>query len=191
LPTMRLQLDYFAGRDSVLIAKDLLGKVFVHDTPEGRISGILCETEAYRQNDAACHAYGGRRTSRTEVMFWRSGHLYVYFTYGMYFCCNIVTGEPDCAEAVLIRGAIPVEGEDIMRQNRGFNKKGQKGLCDGPAKFAMAFGLDKRHNGVDLLDAKSTIYLEDRGLSFRQILTTPRIGISRSKELPWRFVGQN
>jgi len=188
---MRLRLNYFTGRNSVEIAEDLLGKVFVHETPQGRISGILCETEAYRQDDEACHAYGGRRTPKTEVMFWRSGHLYVYFTYGMYFCCNIVTGEPDCAEAVLIRGVIPLEGEDIMRQNRGWEKKGLKGLCDGPAKFAIAFGLDKKHNGVDLLDAESTLYLEDRGHSFQKFLTTPRIGISRSKELLWRFVGKD
>ncbi len=181
----RLNRSFFNNKTTLELAQALLGKVLVHKSPAGIIKGIINETEAYSQDEESCHAFGGKRSKRNEVIFWRAGHMYVYFTYGMHYCINIVTGEPDRAEAVLIRSVLPLEGQDIMLLNR---KGRQKNLADGPAKLAMAYGFDKAHNGVDLLDGQSAIYLEDQGYKPEAISQTERIGISKAKELPWRFV---
>ena len=180
-----LSKTFFNNKSTLELAQALLGKVLVHESPAGIIKGIINETEAYSQDEESCHAFGGKRSKHNEVMFWRAGHLYVYFTYGMHYCINIVTGEPDQAEAVLIRSVLPLEGQDIMLLNR---KGRHKNLADGPAKLAMAYGFNKAHNGVDLLDSQSVIYLEDQGYKPEDITRTERIGISKAKELPWRFV---
>ena len=185
---MRLDGSCF-DKDTLELAKDLIGKVFVYESRKGVIKGIINETEAYNEEDESCHAFNGNRTKRNEVMFWRAGYFYIYFTYGMYYCSNIVSGPKDKGEAVLIRSVIPIAGEDVMRENRNWAKRGLRGLCDGPAKFCMAYGFDKSFNGYDLLSRDSRVYIEDLGYKPKEIRKTSRIGISKAKHLDWRFVG--
>ncbi len=181
---MRITTSFFLHKSTLEIAQNLLGKVLVYHSPKGLLKGLINETEAYSQDEPSCHAFQGKRTRRNEVMFWSAGHLYVYFTYGMHYCINVVTAEAGCAEAVLIRSLIPLEGEDIMLHNRNGNKKH---LADGPAKLAQAYGLNKSHNGLNLLAKDARIYLEDLGFLPEGIQQTARIGIRKAVELPWRF----
>ncbi|MFW5704537.1 MAG: DNA-3-methyladenine glycosylase [Nanoarchaeota archaeon] len=183
---MRLQQSFFENKTTLELAKDLIGKVLVVKTKEGTIKGIINETEAYTEEDESCHAFGGNRTKRNEVMFWDAGHLYVYFTYGMYHCCNIVTGEKDCAEAVLIRSIIPIEGIEIIKKNRNWTKNTLKGLIDGPGKLCQGLNLNKLYNGINLLE-NLEIYIEDLGYFCKDMKNTTRIGISKAKDLEWRF----
>lgn len=187
---MKLSENFFE-KDTLQIAQELIGKVFTYESPKGVIKGIINETEAYTQEDESCHAFGGNKTKRNEVMFKSAGHLYIYFTYGMYFCSNIVTGPKDKGEAVLIRSVIPIEGENIMKENRNWTKKTSKGLCDGPAKFCIAYRLDKSHNGIDMLNENSKIYIEDLGYIPTKIEKTTRIGISKATHLEWRFIASD
>lgn len=163
-------------------ARMLLGWVLVHDSPAGRTSGIIVETEAYTADDAASHSYRGK-TARTEVMFGPSGHLYVYFTYGMHYCINVVTGEAGNGEAVLIRALEPIEGMELMRKRRRKNDTRQ--LTNGPAKLTQALGLNRKHSGMFVLGGGS-IRLEP-GIKPDKITQTTRIGISQAKDVPWRF----
>lgn len=186
----RLNRKFFL-RPTLQVAKDLLGKLLVMETAAGRMVGEINEVEAYiGREDPACHAARGR-TKRNEVMFWEGGHAYVYFTYGMYHCLNVVTEEEGAAAAVLIRSIIPLEGEDLMLKNRikvsGGKKVEIKNLSNGPGKVCMALRLDLRHNGIDLVKDKK-FYLLDNGKKVVNFETTPRIGISQGKELEWRFV---
>lgn len=165
-------------------AKDLLGMHLVHDTPEGRIVGRIVETEAYLADDPAAHSYRSR-TKRNEPMFGPAGKAYVYFTYGMYYCMNIVTNKQDVAEAVLIRAVEPVKGIDIMRKNRGEMK--DKNLTSGPAKLCIAMGISKQQNEVNLIDSQSLLRIEQGKKHSDTIVTTTRIGISKAVEAPYRF----
>ena len=185
---MRITHSFFHNQSTLEIAQKLLGKVLVYHGPQGLLKGIINETEAYSQDEPSCHAFQGKRTQRNEVMFWSAGHLYVYFTYGMHYCINIVTAETDRAEAVLIRSLIPLQGEDIMLHNRNGNKKH---LADGPAKLAQAYGLNKSHNGLNLLAKDSAIYLEDLGFLAVDTQQTTRVGIRKAVDLPWRFYSAN
>ena len=167
-----------------------MGKVLTYETKDGIIKGIINETEAYTEDDESCHAFNGNKTKKNEIMFKRAGHLYVYFTYGMYHCCNVVTGLENKGEAVLIRSVIPIKGRDQMIKNRKLdfeNKKQLSNISNGPAKLCIAYGLDKNHNGIDLLDKNSKIYLEDLNYKPKNIGNTTRIGISKAKELMWRW----
>lgn len=148
-----------------------------------RLRGRIIETEAYDQTDAASHSYKGR-TPRTDVMFGPPGHLYVYFTYGMHYCCNIVTGPDGVGSAVLIRAIEPLQGEAIMSTNR----RGAAGVnaTNGPAKLCQALGIDKRWNGHDLRHAPLRLIVKPT-LAQSDIVRTTRIGISRAKDVPWRF----
>ncbi len=162
---MRLPHDFF-NRPTLDVAQDLLGKTLV----VGAHSGIINETEAYNQEDPASHAFNGRKSARNETMFRRAGHLYVYFIYGVHYCANIVTEDEGRGCAVLLRGVVGING---------------------PGRLCKAFGLNKSHNGIDLTDRNSPIYIEDRGHTFSSIKTTPRIGISKAESLHWRFIGTN
>lgn len=141
---MKIQREFFI-REALEVAKDLLGKNLIVETNEGTIRVRLVEVEAYTgEADKACHSYGGRRTKRTETMYKEGGHLYVYLIYGMYNMLNIVTGRQDDGQAVLIRGAEPLDGLDLMAKNR-FNKTykdltsyQKKNLINGPGKLAQA-----------------------------------------------------
>jgi DNA-3-methyladenine glycosylase len=172
----------FLEGDSVEAASRLLGCILEFEHDGHVISGKIVETEAYHQTDAASHSYKGS-TPRTEVMFGPASHAYVYFTYGMHYCMNVVTGPVGEGSAVLIRALEPLEGMDIMAGRRG---TGPSQLTNGPAKLCQAFGIGKQFNGHDL--HKSPLKLLVRPpLSRENITRTTRIGITRDAHRPWRF----
>ncbi len=163
-------------------APALLGWLFVHDSDEGLTAGYIVETEAYMATDPASHSYRGK-TPRNAVMFGPPGHLYVYFTYGMHYCVNIVTGQEGKGEAVLIRALEPVEGIELMRRRRGSVADIQ--LMNGPAKLAQAMGINRDQYGASLLDRRALQLLP--GIVPVEIVQTTRIGITKEIDQPWRF----
>lgn len=191
----RLERGFYA-RPAVQVARDLLGKRLVRLTHGQRLSGIIVETEAYcdaeTEPDLACHgdrANQGKPTARTAVMFGLPGFSYVYFTYGMHWMLNIVTGQEGQANAVLIRALEPVEGLDLMRSLR---LRPDPELTNGPAKLAQALAIRGEHNGLDLCGRQSVLWLEqDRETIPEMIASGPRIGLGKTPEpwlsMPWRF----
>jgi DNA-3-methyladenine glycosylase len=165
------------------IAPRLLGSLLVREVQGRRLVGRIVETEAYDQSDAASHTYRGL-TPRTEVMFGPAGFLYVYFTYGMYFCCNVVCGRAGEGSAVLLRGLEPLEGDDVMTENRG--GRGGVNVANGPGKLCQALQIDKRLNGHDLQKAPLQLELQPT-LTADKIIQTTRIGIRQAADVPWRF----
>lgn len=174
----------FLKTDAVTAARRLLGCELVREIDGQVLRGKIIEVEAYDQTDAASHSYKGK-TERTAVMFGPAGHIYVYFTYGMHFCCNVVVGEEGEGAAVLIRAIEPLEGQDVMLDNR--HGRGGAELTNGPAKVCQAFRIDKRLNGHDLRTSPLRLIVA-KPVSADKIITTPRIGISQAKEAMWRFV---
>jgi DNA-3-methyladenine glycosylase len=165
-------------------APQLLGCVLERTLPGGRVlRGRIVETEAYDQTDVASHSYRGK-TPRTEVMFGPPGHLYVYFTYGMHYCCNIVTGPDGHGAAVLIRAVEPLAGEDAMQELRG--GRGGHELTNGPAKFCQAFMIDRTMNGQDLRQKPLKLLVPPERTE-QDVVRTVRIGISRGQDVPWRW----
>jgi DNA-3-methyladenine glycosylase len=193
---MQLPQEFYA-RPARRVAVDLLGKRLVRLVDGRRVGGIIVETEAYCDGDEldlACHgdrANNGRPTPRTQVMFGPAGFAYVYFTYGMHWMFNIVTGAADEANAVLVRALEPVEGEEIMVLNRG-GKRPRMELTNGPAKLAQALVIDRKLNGANLFRPDGVIWLED-GPSFAPELlgVGPRVGLGKTPEpwysMPWRY----
>lgn len=165
------------------VAPRLLGCELVREIDGKILRAKIVETEAYHQSDAASHSYRGR-TPRTDVMFGPPGHLYVYFTYGMHYCCNIVTGEEGEGSAVLIRALEPIEGQNIMSNHR----RGLSGteLANGPAKLCQALGIDKKCNGHNLNQPPLQLIIKS-SLKNEEVVQTTRIGISRARDVPWRF----
>ena len=174
----------FYQRDTVVVAKDLLGKKLVRRIGNYEMSGIIIETEAYRhKDDPASHAFR-KITDRNRVMFEEVGMAYVYFTYGMHYCFNIVAKKSKIpAGAVLIRGINPEKGITRMEKNR--DVKNLKNLTNGPAKLTQALEITKQHYGMDLTK-KSEIYIED-GLKIKKIKKSTRVGIKNGKEMLWNF----
>lgn len=193
--------------DALTLSRSLIGKVLVCCTPEGTTAGIISETEAYMGViDKASHAYGGRRTERTETMYLPGGHAYVYLIYGIYSCMNITANESGNPEAVLIRGVIPCHGFDRMLANYSnfssrrskqklFNgekyRKAPHKLTDGPGKLCAAMSIDRRFDKTDMCRCNSEIFVADMGISpIHGITASPRIGIDYAEEaafFPWRF----
>jgi DNA-3-methyladenine glycosylase len=176
----------FYARPSLDVARDLLGRVLIRSEPGGsRLAGRIVETEAYREDDPASHSFRGR-TGRTDVMFGPPGRLYVYFTYGMHFCANVVTGHDGEGSAVLLRAVEPLEGLPQMARRR--RTEDPRLLCAGPARLCEAFGLSREQNGTDLI-AGTELHLEE---GFRvpddEVAVTPRVGIRVAVDRPWRFV---
>ena len=187
--SMRLQRDFFTRKDTLRVARDLLGKLLVVPTSDGRrISGMIVETEAYLgEIDKAAHSYGGRRTERNEITYAEGGHVYVFFVYGMYFQMNLVTGRAEHPHVVLIRAVEPVEGIEIMRERRGPMK--DKNLTSGPGKLCIAFGITRELNGEDLVSGER-IWVEEYKKVSRTVESGVRIGIDYAEEfveMPWRF----
>lgn len=189
---MTLQLlenTFFVREDVVNQAKELLGCI-LFTTSDGHLtSGIIVETEAYAGiNDKASHAYGGRRTARTETMFNAGGVAYVYLCYGMYHLFNVVTGPRDVPNAILIRAIKPLEGIEIMMQRR--KKNSLKGLADGPGKLTIALGIDQRHNKLPI-DGNNIGIARYHFATADAIHASPRIGVDYAGEdalLPYRFL---
>jgi DNA-3-methyladenine glycosylase len=175
----------FYLRPTLQVARNLLGQFIVRNYHGKKLIGRIVEVEAYRGSiDPASHAFRGK-TKRNEVMFWEGGHLYVYFTYGMHFCANVVTREAGVAEAVLIRSVEPILGIDVMQRLRGKNVSGFD-LTNGPAKFCQAFGINRKENGVSLLG--NEIYLvRGRRIQRSAIGVSTRVGIRNGVEKKWRF----
>lgn len=180
----KLPRSFYLG-STLQIAKALLGKHIVRNYRGNKLVGKIVEVEAYRGSfDPASHAYRGR-TNRNEVMFREGGHLYVYFTYGMHFCANVVTRGHGIGEAVLIRAVEPIEGIEFMRRLRG--RAGEDiDLTNGPAKFCEAFCIRRSQNGVDLLGKEIYLLMGER-IPFSKIWVTTRVGIRNGTEKKWRF----
>jgi DNA-3-methyladenine glycosylase len=155
----------------------------VREVDGQQLIGKIVETEAYDQQDMASHSYRGK-TPRTEVMFGPSGHLYVYFTYGMHYCMNVVTSGEGHGAGVLIRALEPLEGEDTMSQNR--HGLSGKLLTNGPAKLTQALVVNKTWNGHDLRKVPLQLILQPP-VSQENIVQTTRVGITNAKDVPWRF----
>jgi DNA-3-methyladenine glycosylase len=180
----RLDRDFYA-QDTAMVARQLLGKMLVRKIGRHTVSGIITETEAYRHaDDPASHAYRGI-TDRNRAMFGPVGHAYVYFTYGMHYCVNVVARSKNYrAGAVLIRALKPHEGIDIMLKNRKVYDVPR--LTNGPAKLTVALDITKKQYGEDLVNSKS-LFIEE-GLKLDQkIVTGPRIGIKQATAKMWNF----
>jgi DNA-3-methyladenine glycosylase len=161
------------------VARDLLGCLLVHRGADGhRAEGIIVEVEAYcGPRDLACHSAGGRRTARNEVMYGPPGHAYVYFTYGMHHCLNVVTRGVGIAEAILIRAVVPTRGLAAMRARRALSEHAPAfRIARGPGNVCRAFGIDRSLNGVDLTGSTLTIR-RSRLYGPSEVRHTPRIGI--------------
>lgn len=169
-----IKSDFFS-RNTVDVAKSLLGQVLCRQINNQMLRGLIVETEAYTQEDPSCHAYRGI-TNRSKILFDNPGTIYVYFTYGMHHCVNVVTEEKGRGCAVLIRAIEPIEPFNIEQQTNG------------PAKLCKAFNITRELNGLDGTKEKSGIWFEyGEELSPKNIIQTTRIGIKAAADYPWRF----
>ena len=170
--------------DTATLARWLVGKTLVRDTPEGRTAGTIVETEAYVPGDAAGHAYVGR-TARNNSLFLRRGHAYVYFIYGMHFAINVSAERAGVGGGSLVRALEPVEGVALMQARRGTHRLVD--LARGPGRVAQAMRIDRSLDGVDLCVRASGLWLADALRPVREIGTSVRIGISKEVARPLRF----
>ena len=175
--------SHFYGRSAIEVARDLLGKILVHQTKEGVTSGKIVETESYLPfNDPACHAARGK-TKRNYVMFGKPGRSYVYFIYGNYYCLNAVCEKEGTPAAVLIRALEPQEGISLMQKRR--KVKEIKNLCSGPGKLCQALGIKREENDQDLTKGNLVIKPGEEGRV--KIIARPRIGIEAGSDKLLRF----
>src|SRR5579872_5687732 len=190
ITALKLPQSYYFGTDVVAISKNLLGK-YLFTCINGELTGgFIVETEAYNGAvDKASHAYGNRRTNRTEVMFREGGIAYIYLCYGIHEMLNIVTSSEGHAQAILIRAIEPTEGIDIILLRRNMDKV-KPNITAGPGSVAKALGIDRKLNGISL--QSDELWIEDRGLKYpeEQIAAVPRIGVAYAGQdalLPYRF----
>ena len=180
----------FYQRDTRVVARDLLGKLLVRGGDGAPAIARIVEVEAYLGvGDPACHTFGGRRTSRVEAMWGEAGHLYVYFTYGMHHCANVVTRAAGVPEAVLLRGAVAVHGAPAMLARR--HGRGGPGMLLGPARLCEGLAIDRSLNGADLVTG-AAVWIADDGLRCpqRAVRALPRVGVAYAGEAaswPLRF----
>lgn len=173
----RVPRSMLAG-DAPDVAPLLLNKLLVH----GDCAGRIIEVEAYREDDPASHTFRGL-TPRNAVMFGPPGHLYVYFTYGLHHCANVVTGPEGHGAAVLLRAVEPIAGLEIMSERR----HGRSQLANGPAKLCQAFAIGPEHNGVDICRGRGVALFDDGTPPPGRPIVGPRIGISKATEVSWRW----
>jgi len=181
--------DFFI-RLTLDVARDLIGKLLVHEENDHRLIGRIVETEAYREDDPACHAWSeikrraGKSAWRGEVLMGEPGIAYVYLNYGMYWLLNVVTEPAGVGAAVLLRAVEPVEGIDVMRARRSVRH--DRDLTNGPGKLTLAFGIDDRYHRRPLTEPP--LYLAAENPEPRvKVAVSKRIGINKGAELPWRF----
>ena len=181
----RLNREFFS-RDTKTVAKDLLGKYLIRETEKSKIVGKIIEVEAYLgPNDKASHSYNYKKTERTKIMYGKPGTLYVYLIYGMYFCLNVITESEEMPCAVLIRKLYPIDGIELMIENRKVNLgKNFKNLIDGPGKLCMAFNITKEEfNGKDSCSIGSRLYFtQGEKIDQKKIVKSKRIGIDYAEE---------
>lgn len=184
----RLSREFF-DRPVLQVAHELLGREVRHRTAEGTVAVRLTEVEAYSGQgiDPGSHAHRGQ-TRRNAVMFGAGGHLYVYFTYGMHWCANLVCGPPGQASGVLLRAGRVVEGLDLARSRRP-TARSERELCRGPARLASALALDGAHNGRDVCAGGTDLaVLAGAGTAHEAVGTGPRVGVAgEGADIPWRF----
>jgi DNA-3-methyladenine glycosylase len=187
---MKLGEAFYSRKDVVTVAKELLGKVLVTNFDGIYTAGMIVETEAYAgAADKASHAYGNRRTNRTEIMYSKGGTAYVYLCYGIHHLFNVVTNAQDIPHAVLVRGVEPLDGIEHMLERRR-KETLQPSLTAGPGALSMALGIYTKHTGLPLLGDE--VWIEDRGIKLKkdQIIAGTRVGVSYAQEdayLPYRF----
>ncbi len=175
----------FYNRDTVTVARELLGAILVREYKGTVLAGIITETEAYCSIDPACHAYRGK-TERNAALFGPVGHTYVYFIYGAHFCVNLVAREASMpAGGVLLRGLEPIQGIEIMQRNR--DGATIKNLTNGPGKITQALGITKQDMGINATQPGPLYVMPGREVLSSEIIATPRIGISAGQDLLWRF----
>ena len=185
MTTPRTLSSSFCERDAPELAQRLLNKLLITTIDGVTTVGRIVEDEAYRDDDPASHSYRGC-TARNTAMFGPPGHLYVYLSYGIHRCVNIVAGPAGVGAAVLIRAVTPVEGLDAMRERRGGRRDAE--LVNGPGKVCQALGIDLRHDGATHTDPAGEIRLGDDGVPPpRAPVIGPRIGITKAADVPWRF----
>jgi DNA-3-methyladenine glycosylase len=186
----KLPLSFYQQDDVIRLSQELLGKFLFTNFDEQLTGGMIVETEAYHgAEDRASHAFGMRRTKRTETNFRQGGYGYVYLCYGLHSLFNIVTNEIDIPHAVLIRAIEPTDGIDIMLKRRGRNKI-DRALTAGPGALTQALGIQLIHNGISMLGPN--LWIEDRGIQIDpdNIIASPRVGVDYAGDdatLPWRF----
>ena len=187
---MTVPREFYTRAGVLAVARDLLGQRLVVPAASGaRVAGTIVETEAYRgPADRASHAYGGRRTRRTETMYRIGGTAYVYFVYGMHYQFNVVTNVEDIPHAVLVRALEPVEGLELMRRRR--RAASDRELTNGPGKLCQALGIDRALDAADLLGPRVWIERGERPVPLSAIARGPRVGIDYAGQwaaMPWRF----
>jgi len=173
--------EAFYQQDALHLAPALLGCRLVHASSEGVTAGIIVETEAYRADDEASHSFRGK-TPRNAVMFGPAGHAYIYFSYGVHYCLNVVGAGATGAEAVLIRALEPTAGLALMERRRSTTDR--RNLCSGPGKLVQAMGIRPAQNGASLVTPQLHIMAREQE---PVVLVSPRVGISRAVDKPWRF----
>jgi DNA-3-methyladenine glycosylase len=176
----------FFQKSADILARDLLGKILIHKIDNKLVGGIIVETEAYLQDDPASHSFKGQ-TNRNKAMFLEGGFSYVYKIYGFHFCFNVVSGEKNVGEAVLIRSLEPLYNIDIMKMNR--KTENIYHLTNGPSKLCQALNININHNSICLYNSNVLFILENK--STDEITITKRIGISKGIDLPLRFYLRN
>ncbi len=183
----KLQRKFFI-RDCITVSKELLGKIVVHNSKQGTVSGRITETESYEAyTDPSAHSYKGK-TERNKSLYLEGGYLYL-FKIHRYICMDIVTGEEGVPSSVLLRSLEPLEGIDIMKENRGKQKLIE--LTTGPGKLVQALGIEYKYDGYNIYQPDSKIYIVDDGYEVEDIVQTTRVGISKAKDLKNRFYIKN
>jgi DNA-3-methyladenine glycosylase len=178
----------FFDRPAIEVGPDVLGAVLTHRTPDGVVAVELTEVEAYMGSiDSASHSYRGQ-TRRNAVMFGPPGYSYVYFTYGMHFCVNLVCGPGDTPTAILVRAGRIVAGEELARSRRPSSRR-ERDLASGPARLCLALSIDLSQNGLDVCAGSQSPLLITRATdsSEKKVCHGPRVGISSAADLPWRY----
>lgn len=185
----KLPADFYQSEDVVDLAQQLLGKRLVTRINEVKTAGIIVETEAYRgSEDRASHAFGGRRTARTETMYLPGGHAYIYLCYGIHHLFNVVTAPADTPFAILVRAVEPVEGIETMLERRGKDSL-KPNLTAGPGSMSQALGITTKLDATPL--TSDQIWIEEGStISKRKIIASPRVGVDYAgdhAQWPWRF----
>jgi DNA-3-methyladenine glycosylase len=184
---MILQREFFK-RDCLTVSQELLGKIVVHESKQGTLSGRITEVEAYQAyTDPSAHSYKGK-TKRNKSLYLEGGHLYLFKVH-RYLCMDVVTGEKGVPSSVLLRSLEPLEGIDAMKENR--NKEKLRELTTGPGKLVQALGIGYKYNGYDICQPDSKIYIVDDGFEVEDIVQTTRVGISKAKDFLNRFYIKN